>query len=251
MNLEVKNIKKTYGSGERILPALEQINLNVKEGEFVSVIGPSGCGKSTIFNIVSGLDHPDEGQILIDGLDVTGQTGHISYMMQKDLLLPWRTVLDNAILAAEVQGESRKAARARAYELLPAFGLEQFAREYPVKLSGGMRQRAALLRTVMANQDIWLLDEPFGALDAMTRDRMQEWLLEVCRQFRPVVLFITHSIEEAVYLSDRVYVLSDRPARIKDEITIDLARPRHRDMVTQDRFLHFKDLLLQELYQQR
>ncbi|HET7577910.1 MAG TPA: ABC transporter ATP-binding protein [Bacillales bacterium] len=251
MNLSVTGIKKTYGSGERILPVLEQIELNAREGEFVSLIGPSGCGKSTIFNIISGLDQPNEGQVLIDGQDVTGETGHVSYMMQKDLLLPWRTVLDNAILAAEVQGEPRKTARARARELLPAFGLEQFAGEYPAKLSGGMRQRAALLRTVMADQDVWLLDEPFGALDAMTRDRMQGWLLEVCARFQPVVLFITHSIDEAVYLSDRVYVLSDRPARIKDEISIDLARPRHRNMVTRDRFLHFKERLLQELYQQR
>lgn len=251
MNLRIKGIEKTYRVGEQVLPVLEQIDLNIKKGEFVSLIGPSGCGKSTIFNVISGLDLPDRGQVFINGQDVTGGTGHVSYMMQKDLLLPWRTVLDNAILAAEVQGESRKAARLRARELLPTFGLEQFAGEYPAKLSGGMRQRAALLRTVMADQDVWLLDEPFGALDAMTRDRMQEWLLEVCEQFRPVVLFITHSIEEAVYLSDRVYVLSDRPAKIKDEISIDLDRPRHREIVTHDQFLHFKNRLLQQLTMNR
>lgn len=249
MKLEVQEIQQTYVSNGESLPTLEQLNLSASTGEFVSLIGPSGCGKSTLFNIISGLDQPDAGEVLIDDHEITGRTGHVSYMMQKDLLFPWRTVLDNAIIGAEVQGISRKKAHRRAQELLPAFGLEHFADEYPAKLSGGMRQRVALLRTVMMKQDIWLLDEPFGALDAMTRDRMQEWLLEICETFRPLVLFITHSIDEAVYLSDRVYVLSDRPARIKDEVIIDLPRPRRREMVTQERFLYFKERLLQELYE--
>lgn len=249
MNLEVKHIEKTYASGGRLLPTLEKIDLSVQDGEFVSLIGPSGCGKSTLFNIISGLERPDYGEVRIDGENVIGQTGHVSYMMQKDLLLPWRTVLDNAILGAEVRGQSRRKARARARELLPVFGLESFAGEYPARLSGGMRQRVALLRTVMSGQNIWLLDEPFGALDAMTRDRMQEWLLGICEKFRSAVLFITHSIDEAVYLSDRVYVLSDRPARVKKIVNIDLPRPRRRGMVTDERFLHYKEHLLRELYE--
>ncbi|HET7577975.1 MAG TPA: ABC transporter ATP-binding protein [Bacillales bacterium] len=250
MKLEVKEIQKTFVSHGDSLPALEPLDLSASSGEFVSLIGPSGCGKSTLFNVISGLDLPDAGKVLIDGHEITGQTGHVSYMMQKDLLFPWRTVLDNAIVGAEVRGVPRKKARRRAMELLPAFGLEQFADEYPAKLSGGMRQRVALLRTVMMEQGIWLLDEPFGALDAMTRDRMQEWLLQICETFQPLVLFITHSIDEAVYLSDRVYVLSDRPARIKDEVLIDLPRPRNREWVTQECFLRLKERLLQELYEQ-
>lgn len=232
-----------------MLPAIENISLTVDEGEFVSLIGPSGCGKSTLFNVISGLDRPDFGEVLVDGRGIVGETGHVGYMMQKDLLLPWRTVLDNAILAAEVKGVATKEARARARELLPVFGLEQFAGEYPAKLSGGMRQRVALLRTVMAERPIWLLDEPFGALDAMTRDRMQQWMLGIFRQFRPAVLFITHSIDEAVYLSDKVYVLSDRPAYVKHEMRIDLPRPRGREMVTGEHFLNDKKHLLRELYE--
>lgn len=248
MKLEVCQVKKSFESAGKQLPAIDDISLKVDEGEFVSLIGPSGCGKSTLFNVISGLDRPDIGEVLVDGRKIVGEIGHVGYMMQKDLLLPWRTVLDNAILAAEVKGMAKKEARARVRELLPAFGLERFAGEYPAKLSGGMRQRVALLRTVMADQPIWLLDEPFGALDAMTRDRMQQWLLGIFRQFRPAVLFITHSIDEAVFLSDRVYVLSDRPARVKHEMKIDLPRPRPHELVTGERFLEYKKQLLDELY---
>ncbi|HET7657750.1 MAG TPA: ABC transporter ATP-binding protein [Bacillales bacterium] len=249
MKLEVRDLKKIFRTGTSSLPTLNGLSLSVDEGEFVSLIGPSGCGKSTAFNVISGLEAPDTGEVLVDGRVITEETGHVSYMLQKDLLLPWRSVVDNAILAAEVRGESKKAARERVRELLPVFGLEEFAGAYPAKLSGGMRQRVALLRTVMADRDIWLLDEPFGALDAMTRDRMQQWLLGIFRQFRPAVLFITHSIEEAVYLSDRVYVLSDRPASVKKEVQIDLPRPRNREIVTDEHFLHYKKQLLGELYE--
>lgn len=249
MKLEVSHLQKSFGSGERLLPTLKDLSLTVGQGEFVSLIGPSGCGKSTAFNVISGLEKPDGGEVLLDGRDIVGEKGHVSYMMQKDLLLPWRSVVDNAILAAEVKGEPKKAARERARELLPVFGLEDFAGAYPSKLSGGMRQRVALLRTVMAERNIWLLDEPFGALDALTRDRMQQWLLGIFQKFRPAVLFITHSIEEAVYLSDRVYVLSERPATVKKVVHVDLPRPRNREVVTEERFLQFKKQLLHELYE--
>lgn len=248
MKIILDNLYKTYRSPAGELPTLNGINLTVGEGEFVSLIGPSGCGKSTIFNIISGLERPDRGNVQIDGRDITGQTGHVSYMLQNDCLFPWRTVIDNATVGAEVLGHSRKQARERARELLPVFGLAQFADEYPARLSGGMRQRAALLRTVMMDRDVWLLDEPFGALDALTRDRMQEWLLNIWEQFHRSIVFITHSIDEAIYLSDRVYVLSHRPAEVSGEWRIDLPRPRHRELVTDERFLRYKEQLLEKLH---
>lgn len=250
MKIVLDNVYKTYRSPAGKLPTLEGISLSVAENEFVSIIGPSGCGKSTIFNIVSGLERPDQGVVKKEGRVITGQTGHVSYMLQKDCLFPWRTVLDNAVVGAEVQGRPRKAARERARELLPVFGLEPFADEFPARLSGGMRQRAALLRTVMTDRDVWLLDEPFGALDALTRDHMQDWLLDIWEQFHRSILFITHSIDEAIYLSDRVYVVSSRPAKVTGEWRINLPRPRKREIVTDERFLRYKEQLLGKLYEQ-
>lgn len=250
MKIKIHRLSKTYSSPAGVLPTLRGIDLSVREGEFVSLIGPSGCGKSTLFNIISGLERPDRGVVKKDGRDITGQPGHVSYMLQKDCLFPWRTVLDNAIVGAEVQGMPRQQAREKARELLPVFGLERFADEYPARLSGGMRQRVALLRTAVMDRDVWLLDEPFGALDALTRDRMQEWLLGIWEQFHRSILFITHSIDEAIYLSDRVYVLSRRPAAVTDEWKIDLPRPRPRSLVTDERFLRYKEHLLKALYGQ-
>lgn len=249
MKIAINDVSKSYPTPTGKLQALDAINLSVAAGEFVSLIGPSGCGKSTLFNIVSGLERPDRGFVKKDDKNITGQTGHVGYMLQKDCLFPWRTVLDNAVVGVEVQGQSRRVAKERARELLPVFGLDDFADEYPMRLSGGMRQRVALLRTVMMDRDVWLLDEPFGALDSLTRDRMQEWLLEIWSRFHRSILFITHSIDEAVYLSDRVYVLSPRPARIIGEWHIDLPRPRRRDLVTNTRFLRYKKQLLQKLHE--
>lgn len=249
MKIELDRITKSYPSPSGKLPTLQGISLSVASGEFVSLIGPSGCGKSTIFNIVSGLERPDQGTVKKDGNNIVGQTGHVGYMLQNDCLFPWRTVLDNAVVGAEVQGQPRPAARKRARELLPVFGLDGFAAEYPARLSGGMRQRVALLRTVMMNRDVWLLDEPFGALDSLTRDRMQEWLLEIWARFHHSILFITHSIDEAIYLSDRVYVLSPRPARVIGEWHIHLPRPRRRELTTDARFLRYKEELLEKLHE--
>lgn len=250
MKIAINDVSKSYPTPTGKLQTLDSINLSVAAGEFVSLIGPSGCGKSTLFNIISGLERPDQGIVKKDGENITGQTGHVGYMLQKDCLFPWRTVLDNAVVGVEVQGQLRRVAKERARELLPVFGLDGFADEYPMRLSGGMRQRVALLRTVMMNRDVWLLDEPFGALDSLTRDRMQEWLLEIWSRFHRSILFITHSIDEAVYLSDRVYVLSPRPARIIGEWRIDLPRPRRRDLVTDARFLRYKEQLLEKLHEQ-
>jgi ABC-type nitrate/sulfonate/bicarbonate transport system ATPase subunit len=224
--------------------ALADVDLSIGSGRFVSLVGPSGCGKSTIFNIVAGLIQPSAGRVLIDGQDATGTIGHVSYMLQKDLLLPWRTVLDNVILGMEIRGVSKREARNRAVQFLHCYGLGGFENSYPSALSGGMRQRAALLRTLMVDSDVILLDEPFGALDAQTRTLMQEWLLQIWADFGKTVIFITHDVEEAVYLSDEIHVMASRPGRIIDSLAVDLPRPRARSIVTTPMFVRIKELCL-------
>lgn len=212
--------------------AISNISLDVRPGSFVSLIGQSGCGKSTLFNILAGLLTPSSGRVLLDGNDITGRAGLVSYMLQKDLLLPWRTVLDNVIYGLEIQGMDRREARDVAEPLMDRYGLGKFKKHYPSSLSGGMRQRAALLRTLLCNNDVILLDEPFAALDAQTRFRMQEWLLTLWQDFGRTVLFVTHDVDEAVFLSDEICVLSPRPGRIADRFDVPLARPRNREVVT-------------------
>lgn len=207
-------------------------SLAVAPGEFVTMVGPSGCGKTTLFNMIAGLINPTEGRISIDGRSVVGQTGHVGYMLQKDLLLPWRTVLQNVTLGAELLNRPRGKVEQEARDLMARFGLSGFENEWPARLSGGMRQRTALMRTVLSHQDVMLLDEPFGALDAMTKGMMQERLLDIWSEFRRTIVFITHDIDEAIYLADRVFVMSARPGSIKREIKVDLPRPRLSHEVT-------------------
>ena len=245
VRLSIENVRKTY-PGE--LAALSGVSLVAGDGEFVSIIGPSGCGKSTLFNLIAGLDAPDGGRILLDGRNIAGRTGLVGYMPQKDLLLPWRTVVGNVTLGPELEGKGRRQeAEVEARELLPLFGLEEFADNYPATLSGGMRQRAAFLRTVLCHRDVMLLDEPFGALDAITRAQMQLWLLGVWEQLRRTIVFVTHDIDEALLLSDRVYVLSARPARVRAELPVRLARPRRLEMVTTPAFARMKQALLEAM----
>ena len=194
--------------------------------------------------MIAGIVPIDEGKILIDGQDFTGEPGHVSYIYQKDLLLPWKRVIDNTALPLLIKGERVADARKRVTPYLKLFGLEDFEYKYPFQLSGGMRQRAALLRTYMFSRDILLLDEPFGGLDAITRSKMQTWLLQVIEKIKPSVLFITHDIEEAIYLSDRIYILSERPAQIKEEVQISLPRPRKREIVTSSQFNRIKRHIL-------
>jgi ABC-type nitrate/sulfonate/bicarbonate transport system ATPase subunit len=215
--------------GDRI-EAIRDIDLSLRPNEFVSIIGPSGCGKSTLFNAIAGLLHPDTGTILLDGRDIVGQPGHVAYMMQRDLLLDWRTVLQNVTLGPELAGAPLKEARAHARMLLKRFNLEGFEDAYPSMLSGGMRQRAALLRTILCERPVILLDEPFGALDALTRASLHEWLLGIQREFRRTMILITHDPEEAVFLSDRVYVSTPRPMRIAGVVDIDLPRDRTHEV---------------------
>jgi len=224
--LRLEGIKKSFTRNGTPLEVLKEISLEVEESEFVCMIGPSGCGKSTLFNIISGLTPSDEGQIYLDGHAVKDCQGEIAYMQQKDLLLPWRRVLDNAILGMEIKAIPRDEAKEKARVLFEKFGLKSFEERYPAELSGGMRQRIALIRTVLFEKDVLLLDEPFGALDAMTRSVMHSWLLRVWEEFGKTIFFVTHDIEEAGLLSNRVYVLTSRPMRVKERIDVHIPRPR-------------------------
>lgn len=246
--LLIEGLRKAYRVDGRVVLALDGVDLRAGQGEFVTLIGPSGCGKSTLFHIVAGLQEPDAGIIRLDDQVVENRVGRSAYMFQKDLLLPWRRLLDNVVLAQEVAGVPRARSYAEARELLPLFGLQGFDRSYPSELSGGMRQRAALLRTFLSHRDLMLLDEPFGALDALTRTELQCWLLEVWERFRQTILFVTHDVDEAIFLSDRVYVMTPRPGRIKDEVTITLPRPRQRSVVSTSTFLALRERLVNALF---
>lgn len=214
--LKVLNVSKTLDD----IHTLDNLSLQLGNNEFAVILGPSGCGKSTLLNIISGLIRPDEGKIEIDGEDWTGHTGRTSYMQQKDLLLPSRNILDNVAIPLLLKGINKKEAQKIAAQYLHDFGLEGFSSYYPRQLSGGMRQRAALLRTYLFSSDILLLDEPFASLDAITRRKMHFWLMNLRQRYQPSVLFVTHDIEEALLLADKIFVLSARPAAIKLEINM-------------------------------
>ncbi|MEW5957897.1 MAG: ABC transporter ATP-binding protein [Chloroflexota bacterium] len=247
--LALHRVSKTFRENGQIVPAVVEASFSAIAGEFVSLIGPSGCGKSTLFNMIAGLLDPDAGEIRLNGEMVTSRTGRFGYMLQRDLLLPWRTVLENVILGPELAHEDLRAARAEADSLLPLFGLAGFGDVYPATLSGGMRQRAALLRTFLCHRQVMLLDEPFGALDALTRRELQVWLLEVWQQFSKTILFITHDVEEALFLSDRVIVLSPRPGQVVLDLGVDLPRPRSLETLWSPRFGQLKARLLSTLGQ--
>ncbi len=244
--IEMRNVSKTFGS----VKALQYLQVEIKPGELVTVVGPSGCGKSTLFNILAGLEEPDPGNVL----RFKGQSsmasdllGQVSFMPQRDLLLPWRNVIDNAILALEVEGMPRAEARRQALEMLPEFGLAGFENQYPNQLSGGMRQRVALMRTFLFKRDLMLLDEPFGALDALTRTMMQRWLLGLWARNARTVLFITHDVDEAIFLGDLVLVMTARPGRVKLAQQIVLPRPRSADLITSPAFVAIKRTLLEAI----
>ena len=256
----VDSVSKTFRGRHLQVEAVADVSLTVDDGEFVTVIGPSGCGKSTLFNMIAGLVAADTGEIryAAAGGGVPPRTpaphaagldprDHVGYMPQKDLLLPWLRVIDNAGLPLELSGVNRHDARRQVEEQVEQFGLSGFEHAWPRELSGGMRQRAALLRTVMTGREILLLDEPFGALDALTRREMQTWLLGLHRRLARTILFITHDVDEAVFLSDRVIVLSGRPARVTREIEIPLERPRRFQMVESIEFGHTVATILSDL----
>jgi ABC-type nitrate/sulfonate/bicarbonate transport system ATPase subunit len=242
--IRVTNLSKVFGRDNIEVVAMHDTSFSIGEGRFVSIIGPSGCGKSTLFNVIAGLLVPTTGQVIADGKSIVGEAGYVGYMLQNDMLLPWRTVLDNIILGMEIRRVPRAQCIQKAMPLIERYGLKGFDKHYPHELSGGMRQRAALLRTLLYDRDIILLDEPFGALDAQTRLKMQTWLMTLWQDFHKTVLFVTHDIDEAIYLSDDVFVFSEPPGHIKAQIPIPLPRPRTPDIMTTAAFSNLKRQLL-------
>lgn len=225
--LEVRNLTQSFVQKDTQLQVLDTLNFSVDEGQFIALLGPSGCGKSTLFNILSGLLVPDTGEIYLNGKRIYGNTGDFAYMQQKDLLLPWRTVLRNVLIGPEIHNEPLDTAKEEAEKRLAQLGLSGFENSYPMQLSGGMRQRVALIRTLLLRKEVLLLDEPFGALDAMTRTVMQSILLGIWAEDGQTVLLITHDVEEALLLADKIYVLTARPATLKAKVPIPLSRPRN------------------------
>lgn len=223
MKLEVSGLSFSYDNKK----LFENLDFSIKEGEFVSLLGPSGCGKSTILKLLTGVIQAETGRITVDGQPVTGLSEHFAYMPQNDLLFPWKTILDNVCLYGQIHG-SMEEMRREASKNFPAFGLEGYETKYPSSLSGGMRQRAAFLRTALCKADILLLDEPFGALDVITRGDMQDWLISMRARLNRTVLLVTHDMDEALYLSDRILILNQAPAHITCEIEIP-DRVRNRD----------------------
>jgi ABC-type nitrate/sulfonate/bicarbonate transport system ATPase subunit len=244
--ISVINLSKGFGEGAARVEVLNGVDIHVGRHHFVSLLGPSGCGKSTLLNIISGVVEPSEGQALVDGS--SDRLGTCGYMQQKDLLMPWKSVADNVALGLLVKGTPRREARQQAEEILERFGLGGFGHRYASEISGGMRQRAALARTFLAGDDVLLLDEPFGALDSLTRLQMQSWLMSIWQESAASVLFITHDVDEAIRLSDRVYVFSERPARVALTLEIDLPRPRPYETVLSPEFLAIKAQAIQYLH---
>jgi NitT/TauT family transport system ATP-binding protein len=234
--IAVRHLWMSYGGGKDAVVALADIDFHVREGEFVAIVGPSGCGKSTLLRILAGLMPPTEGEAKLAGTPIRGPRRDIGVVFQSPVLFPWRTVLSNAEVPVDVQGLDRKAMRARAIDLLKLVGLDGFEGRYPRELSGGMQQRVSLVRALIHDPALLLMDEPFGALDAMTRESMHIELQRIWMERRKTVVFITHSIAEAVFLADRVLVMTPRPGRIGAELTIDLPRPRALEVVNTETF---------------
>ncbi|MDR3247884.1 MAG: ABC transporter ATP-binding protein [Treponema sp.] len=243
MLFSCENISKTYEAN----PVVAGVSLELPRGGCISLLGPSGVGKTTLFNVLAGVDKPDEGKVRLAGEDITGISGRVSYMLQKDLLLEYRTVLDNVILPLLIRGQKKTEARNYGASFFSRFGLEGYEKKYPRQLSGGMRQRAALLRTCMMRNPVILLDEPFSALDAITRGEMREWYQGIAVEMSLSTIFITHDVEEALTLSDRVYVLTGKPGRISRCLEVLPSRPRPRDFSVSSDFSAQKRAILEAI----
>ena len=241
--LEVKHVSKSFDDR----PVLKDLSIALNRGELVCLLGVSGGGKTTLFNIISGLLMPDEGQVLLDGQEITGKPGSISYMLQKDLLLPYRTIDDNVALPLLLKGTKKQDARAQVSPHFPPFGLEGTQKKTPAQLSRRMRQRAALLRSYLFSQHVALLDAPVSALDTLTKSAIHRWFLDVMEQIRLSTLFITHDIDEAILLSDRIYLLCGSPGTITAEIVIHEPKPRPADFNLTPEFLNYKRQILELL----
>lgn len=241
--LEVKNVSKSFDDKK----ILDNVSIKLNRGEIVSLIGSSGSGKTTLFNIIAGIMKPDEGNVILEGEDITGISGKVSYMLQKDMLLPYRTVLDNVALPLIVRGIGKKEARQEAVALFEQFGIAGYENKYPAMLSGGMRQRAALLRTYLFSRQVAILDEPFSALDMITKREIHAWYLDIMKNINLSTIFVTHDIDEAILLSDRIYVLSGVSGQIIKEIIIDEEKPRQVDFNLTDKFLRYKNDIIKLL----
>jgi len=228
MTLTVENISKEFEQRDVRSPALKSIHLEFEEKEFICVLGPSGCGKTTLLRIIAGLENPTSGTVLIDGEVVTGPTSRTAMIFQDYSLFPWRTVLDNIAFGLEMKGIGEEERHKMAGHYLDLIGLCGFGKNFPYELSGGMRQRVAVARALAIDPSVLLMDEPFGALDAQTRNMLQKQLLEIWDKTKKTVIFVTHSVDEAVFMADRIVVLTSRPGTIKEVVTIDLPRPRDR-----------------------
>ena len=245
--LSVRGVSKRFDAGDRAVTAIEDVSFDVPRGAFVSILGPSGCGKSTLFNIIAGLLSPSGGDVLLEGASIVGRAGQVGYMLQKDLLLPWRSIEDNITLGQTLRGVKRSCARACAAPLIDRCGLRGFEKKKPHQLSGGMRQRAALLRTLLTGKEVLLLDEPFGALDAITRLQLQMTLIDFWQDMRKTILFVTHDVEEALLLSDEILVLTERPGRLRARLPVTLSRPRTPEMLSSPELMALKARLMQLL----
>ncbi len=234
--LKAEKINISFGEKQ----VLKDVTVHLNEGEIVCLLGISGAGKSTLFNVISGLYKPNSGYVFLNGENITGVPGKISYMLQKDLLFPYKKVIDNVCLPLVINGMSKKKAREKVSDMFDTFGLEGTQMNYPLELSGGMRQRAALLRTYLASNGVALLDEPFSALDTITKGKIHKWYLDIMGKINLSTLFITHDIDEAILLSDRIYVLSGKPGEIIKEFNISPARKDRKDFDLTSEFLDYK-----------
>ena len=241
--LKATNVTKKYENDVII----EDISLEVKKGEIVSLLGVRGVGKTTLFHVLSGLLKPEYGAVYLDDEEITGNPGQISYMLQKDLMLPHKKIIDNVALPLQIKGMSKKEARLKVNPMFEKFGIEGTQYKYPSQLSGGMRQRAALLRTYFSSNGVALLDEPFSALDTITKSAMHKWYLEVMKHIDLATVFITHDIDEAIILSDRIYLMTGKPGKITEEIVINEKKPRSPEFEYSTEFLEYKKLILAKL----
>ncbi len=241
--LSVKNVSKAFDQNKII----DNIDIELREGEIVSLLGTSGGGKTTLFNIIAGLSKPDSGNVYLEGEDITGRTGIVSYMLQKDMLLPYKTVIDNVALPLVIKGMKKKEARQKALPYLEQFGLKGYESKYPSALSGGMRQRAAFLRTYLFSGRVAILDEPFSALDMLTKSELHSWYMDIMKKIKLSTLFITHDIDEAIMLSDRIYILTGKPGTITKEIVIAEGKDKPEGFNLTKEFLAYKQQIVAAL----
>jgi len=245
--LEYCDVSFSYKKESEHVNLLESLNLSVFDGEFISIIGKSGSGKTTLFRLITGLEQPSKGDIYINGEILSDRFGQVGYMAQQDLLMPWRSIRDNAALPLEIQGVPTKRAWQQVEKWLKEFGLSGYENHYPRSLSGGMRQRVSFLRAMLSGSNVLLLDEPFSALDAITKLSMQEWLVEQWEKHQQTILFITHDVDEALFLSDRIFIINDQPIQTLQEVTVPLPRPRRLKNLNNPAVIKLKDELLKQL----